>query len=353
MSQLIVWQGFEHEWKREVFGFRLAHRLSSLVNFIEEEGEGHVMVAGASPGVDGNYMEPQCFYRKVEAPTVRHSLRVVELEGTDCLDLSSAVPEATLELSGELVHDGEGEGACDAILAGIELLWKCDPAKQPEGWPGNSNGVWPAELDVSIDPPTRSGRRSTWRVRVRVVRGWTPMRGGVPLVAEKRLNHTMELSARIHVQILEGEDIRIERKEATVVDGEIRSEERLVAEDMPTGNPLAVAAMSHFGFTIPRHEGNGPKRHRGRYLSAVGFGVAERGQHYSVWGRVWAPITVVPSPVRHRITPVLLHFGANSNVGEQLTASGTVQSNSSEEAPFFSRYKKFDQSSIRARVPLD
>lgn len=351
MSEFVVWQGFEHEWKREILGFRLAHRLSSLVNYIDGNA---AMVAGASPGVDGNFMEPVCFYRRASAPGVTCSHRVVELEGTDSLEGD----EATIELHGRVECEmSSAAQVCEAILAGIDFTWSCDVDKQPDGQESNSNAVWPSEMSVSIGAAEREGTRVAFPVSVRVVRGWTPMRGGIPLIEEKPLNHAMDLSARVYVNVLDGAegDLVVQRRDAQHTQARLKDAERHTSAPLPglTGPGQEVTGITQFGFVMPARKETGALRHRGRYLSAIGFGVDDTSEGPQTWGRLWAPITVVQSDVHYQVSPVLLGFRPEAMLSEQASVRGQVHSNSSDEAPFFSHWKKFESDQTRARVPLD
>lgn len=323
------------------------------MNYIEGGSE-PAMVAGASPGVDGNFMEPKCFYRSVTSSSVSHRQCVVELHGTDALDLDSDPLEASLVLEETLEIDSNGEH-CVAVLGGIDFSWACDHAKQPDGQPGNSDAVWPVEFDVSVVPELSSGPKRSWRVRVRVVRGWTPMRGGIPLIEEKPLNFAMDLCARVHLTILDGTHLQLQSlpQPPFQSEGAIRNYQ-------PTRSPVTeladasfcVSALTQFGFSMPRRKESGPLRHRGRYLSAIGFGLEDTSAGFMGWARIWAPVTVFSSPVNYTLTPVILKFGDETQLEAQRSVAGSVHSNSSPQAPFFSKWNKFESNQTRTRVLL-
>jgi hypothetical protein len=299
---------------------------------------------------------------------VRDALRVQvtdTIEGDEVPHAETrAEPMVALDLG-----DCPDDHVVAVVLRGFALSCRCDPAKQPPELPCNSHGMWPYRLSVQLGRARRDGSRLEVPAVVDVARGWTPMKGGVPGIEEKPLNRRLDLAVDIHLSALVAPPEMLAVTEAAPVDqeGRARDDAAHLTRQRVTGVPgfaRAVVGMTGFGFELvpptdkPRH------RHRGRYLGALRFRVG-RGAYQPATGaaeiehesRLWVPRTVVASDVRYRSQAVLLQLAGDAVVSRGIEARGSVCSNSSPEAPLFSRWRKCGRpglgpEQIEDRVPL-
>jgi len=340
MGTAFLWQGFDHEWLRSVLGFRLPHRISKLDSYITgEDGERAEFHFGQATGVDGNFMKPVGHFSAIRADGLAVTRGVEELRWTDEIE-DGEVPCARSTLTRTI----SGEGV--AILRGLRLQTRCDPAKQPGDQPGNSDGMWPYRFSVRFD-----GAELT----VNIERGWTPNKGGIPGIEEKPLTRHLDFELDVAYTLLAGDEdvLAVTRADAAVAEGEARDTEHAQAVTAVNGvgdNRFPVAAVGLTGVEFELLPPTERKRHahRGRYIGAVGFRTElahyqpESGtatvQHRA---RVWVPVTVVRSQVRYQLDTALIQLaGPGAEVSPSQEVVGSLCSESSAQAPFFSHWKR-------------
>lgn len=322
-------------------GFATPHRISRLGSYLEQEPPRFGFEQAA--GVDGNYMRPVGCYASVSAPGVQVSEAQAVFTWTDEVEGDPPQARSTLE---QRVEVGEASGV---VLAGIRFESQCDSAKQPADCPCNSNGLWPFKMDVSVSPVAQGA----CTVNVELHRAWTPMKGGLPPVEIKPLNRHLDLRLEVRLTVLRGGPDALSVTPGPVL--ETRSEARRGASSVVTTSlngeaeryPTAVAGLTRFGFELlqtgdkPRH------RHRGRYIGNLRFHL-EDGAYDADAGRlqvhhhsqVWVPVTVVPTDVRYTMQSALIQLGEGSRVASNQEVEGQLCFNSTEQAPFFTRWCK-------------
>jgi hypothetical protein len=237
------------------------------------------------------------------------------------------------------------------LLAGIRLDTKCCDEHQSPDNPCNSNGLWPCHLAVRLEPPVRDGDHHVFEVVVEIDRAWTPTRGGVPFIEEKPLNEKLDFDLEVFVTALSGDDqhLRTTRQESRTVGSARRRTPRTTDLELH-GTPntrLGTVGLTGFGFTFVQSGRTRFHEHRGRYLTTLDFGVDAlrydplRGSaRVSDPQSVWIPRTVIGTDVETELHSVLVqlpHREARTWTGE---AVGSLCAHSSDQAPFFSRWKK-------------
>ncbi len=342
MATAFLWQGFHHEWLREVLRFRLPHRISKLDSYIaaetDSEAEFHF---GQATGVDGNVMEPQGFFTAIAADGLRVTRGRAELRWTDEIADENGVPCARSSISQAIPETGT------AVLRGFRLLTRCDPAKQPADSPGNSHGMWPYVFSIAL---------ADGQVHVHIERGWTPNKGGIPGIEEKPLTRHLDFEVDVMYSVLDASaDVMVATcGDSAVAEASVRRYASARAATAITGRgadefPVAAVGLRGFGFELVPPTERKRHQHRGRYISAVHFGSYLEHYHprtgvatLANGARGWAPVTVVRSDARYRIDPVLIQLrgpGATTSRTSG-TAKGLLCCPSTDQAPFFSHWKR-------------
>lgn len=342
-----TWSGFEHEWLREVSGFRVPHRVSKLTTRVQ----GASFTFGQDTGVDGNFMAPVGHAQRLRGKGLGAVDGQIDVAWTDDADDSThprAVHDETATLSidlGSTVLAGRARYA--VVLRGIELETTCDPAKQPVDRPCDSNGIWPYVFDVDLGAPSVVGSRLTCSVTLAIHRAWTPNRGGLPGVAEKALNDKIDVRLRIGVTVIGGSErmLAVTRGEDVRANGNVRDDvpkrTNATIDGSGASLPTAFVGVGGFGFRLSPSESGERFQHLGRYIGALRFGVENvrrrpGGATFDALTSVWVPDTVERSAVDYRLRPILLEIGE----GIETTAvrvSGRVCQNS-DGAPSFSTF---------------
>lgn len=356
MSGAVLWQGFDHEWLRAALGFRLPHRISKLDSFITGDFARARFHFGQATGVDGNYMRPVGYYGGLSSAGVIAHSRAVELAWTDEI-VDEPVPHAVSRVTGEAVIDAPGIDATTsvgALLRGFSLTTRCDPAKQPPELPRNSDGMWPYVFRIAVGEHSVEAGVVRVPVEVEIHRGWTPMKGGVPGIEEKPLNRRLDYEVALHVTVLTGrpESLAVRRAEPVAVTGRARDRRGVVVGANIAGEGLGryphhAIGVTSFGFELPVHSPKPRHQHRGRYIAGLRFRARPVGYDADTGIAavdcdmgLWVPRTVVATDVRYRMQPALIQLGPGASSTEQRAATGCLCSNSADEAPFFSRWKR-------------
>ena len=375
-DDIFVWRGFDHDWLRTVAGFRTPHRVSKLHSFVSTEGGRAQFAFGQATGVDGNYMRPVGHYAVLRAPGVGSVQRSVTLAWTDEVD-GGRYPQACSDRGAELSVDladaflGRVPEQHAVVLSGFQLQSRCDPQKQPADNPRNSDGMWPFKLGVWLGEPVREGTTLRCPVNVHVYRAWTPMLGGLPPFEIKPLNARLDIEVTVMVTVVAGDEgaLRVTRGPEVGASTSARSTREVDIDATVRGvrerYPHAVSALHGFGFELLRSSRLPMHGHLGRYLNNLRFRV-EDGAYDSQRGvlevahraQVWVPSTVVPTDVRCTLGSTLLQLGPGARVRTNQQVRGQLCSNSTDQAPFFSRWCECgdhehgpDQSEARVCLP--
>ncbi|MEZ4366142.1 MAG: hypothetical protein R2939_07620 [Kofleriaceae bacterium] len=368
VDHALLWQGFDHEWLREVVGFRVPHRVSLLDSYLDEitatdaggwrvDGTYH---AGQSTGVDGNYMRPRVAFAAVTAPGLWAHAGDTHLTWTDRLvdvDVDGApYPRASSTFDQEVVLGVPPGGRYALALRGVALDMACRDEAQPPETPCNSNGMWPYRMAIDVrdcDPGDGADGVLRCRVHVEIARAWTPNHGGLPGVEEKPLNAALDYDLRVLWTALGGAvaDVGLarapifERTQAGHEDAPVTTTTTITGAPGFTG---AVAALDHVAFTLAPPDSSNPEmNHLGRYLGQLAFNTtltshdaATGAVELTPSARVWLPDTVVDAEISHEVgTLVLWHRGQSA----QGDATTSLCVNSSDQAPDFSAWEECDQ----------
>lgn len=350
MPATYLWQGFRHEWLREVLGFRLPHRISRLHSHVTPEGR---FSFAQSTGVDGNYMRPLGLWAKVGAPDIIVAQEDVSLTWRDEVDTSCGVPMARSTRSETLTFSLPPEVAdAEVVLRGIRLDTRCCDAHQPDDQPCNSNGFWPTAMAVQLGAVSLREGVATVPLEVTIDRGWTPTRGGVPLIEEKPLNASLDYSLEVGVTLLGG-------AEGALASTRARSETRGSARRRDANTELkrvpgaragaTVVGITGFGFSFERRWRMKPFDHLGRYLTALDFRVGDVHRdertgavHVAHQSGVWIPRTVVGTDVRTHLETAVLQLSHPEATSARGSVEGSLCIHSSDQAPFFSYWRPGD-----------
>ncbi len=355
MTRAHLWQGFAHEWLREVAGFRLPHRISRLSNHIDDaRDDGAHLHAAMAPGVDGNFMRPEGFASVVDAPRLDVHRAEARFALTDTIvdhPRPHAETDATQRIRVSLPGLSDDEEAI-ALLRGFAFASSCDPRKQPPELPCNSNGLWPYRFGLRIDTPKRAHDALEVPISLTVHRGWTPTRGGVPVLEEKPLNRCLDFSVRVFVTVLRGprallHGTRGKRMEQEAQARSARVPSRAEALTGLPGYPNAIVGLHGFAFELDPLGERGAMADRGRYLSGLCF-VAKPGRYHEKTGtlavrheaQVYLPRTVLPARARYETEATLVQLGPGATATPRVRATARICSPSRPEAPFFSKWDR-------------
>jgi hypothetical protein len=223
-----LWQGFEHDWKRRVFGvFRTPHRISQLISRILDELHEFDPVAfriahqartdmSQSTGVDGDWMRPSIHYGIFHRPDIEVKRGVLRVEFTDDTESSGKGGNALSIVHGPFSFTSTTwqifeNHRTEVLLQGFSMKTECIAGEQgPESC--NSNGIWPYRFKVELTDCQREIRSlSTGEAHhdcgyhIEIGRAWTPNRGGLPPFETKPLNRFGKFEFEIGVQTLSGQ----------------------------------------------------------------------------------------------------------------------------------------------------
>jgi len=287
-QELFIWQGFSHEWQRTAIGgFRVPNRLSGFRSFIEHQTpvQDSVFTVGQETGVDGNFMEPEGYFARINTTNLFVEHGQVELIWDD---LVQPVPWIGPEASGfQTVRvevplpPGDSEEA-EMFLQGVEFEPACRDPLQPDEQPCNGNGVWPVGFDVNIDNCAIVDVTLGCDVTVQLDRAWTPSLGGVPnffgpilsgagpIICEKPLNQVTRIFFTVHYSVISGNSLELRNlgENAAQRIGKLHDNQPTLQDQRTIQKPANVSvvnAFKQFGFRLT----TSPLR--GRYL--LGWGV--------------------------------------------------------------------------------
>ena len=208
-----IWQGFNHEWERRVVGlWSVPHRVSVLENRIGDERHSHSpegLLSEASfhfaqsTGVDGDTMHPQGYVARVHSPDLivqRGTLALAVSDQTQPGPVPSAFTRFEEIIAVETSADAPTHSV--ALIQGISFRSRClDDVDDC-----NSDGLWPYRFLVDLGTCQTVATDTACPVNVEIGRAWTPNRGGVKVIEEKRVSDRMSLDILIHYVVLTGPD---------------------------------------------------------------------------------------------------------------------------------------------------
>ncbi len=352
-----LWRGLQHEWLRRVAGFRIPHRISKLDSYIDAEtfearsGQA-TFNFGQATGVDGNYMRPIGSFASVSArglQVVRGSVLAEWIDTSDGAEHPQARSDEALRFQVDLAEDFDAHAV---VLRGIRLESHCDPANQPADEPCNSNGLWPFRMHFEVGPCEVQGRSLDCGALIRIHRAWTPNRGGLPPIEIKPFNHRLDFEVELFWTALAGPSqvFAAHRGAPISVPGRARDEAPVVGQAELSGvdgglYPAGLIAPVAFGFEFTRTGDADRFQHLGRYIGALHFDLRDEAYDadtgvlgYRHTSRVWVPDTVAATDVVYTHQGSLLQFADPLAAGPHRRAQGSLCSNSSDQAPAFSRW---------------
>ena len=378
----ILWQGFDHEWRRFVLlprEGRVPHRISRLASYTRTDTDSDQNISGSfhfaqSTGVDGNYMWPEGYWSALHSSRVEILSQSLALQWTDTISSDAgdeapfAVSDKTTMISLSVPHGFRAA----AVLNGIDLAVSCDNSKQPAELPCNSDGLWPYEFFIGFDQCLTTGNNGSGQIQtlecplhIRLHRGWTPNKGGLqipPFFNEvKPLNQRLDIQLTVHYSLLQAplSEFNVVYPESfthtqTLQNPESYQNEFTMAWQNSFVNSRLMSGITGFGFQL--HEPlyiqdiwtllGSDTRRRGRYIARLRFHSdnPRRNQDHSLLTlpystHVWSPITVVDSLVTTRLDTAILEFSENTATGEQHKTRGRLCINSTDQAPAFSRWQ--------------
>ena len=358
-GDIYIWRGFRHDWRREVLGFKTPHRISKLASYVSG-GDTPSFHFGQAAGVDGNFMQPVGYYAGIRGEGVAATQARAVFSWTDALD-DAAYPQAKSDLEDVISIDLAGtplEGCSTlvAVLGGFRLKSACDPGKQPADNPCNSNGMWPFHLSMSVGRCERDGATLRVPARAKIYRAWTPHLGGLPPFEIKPLNNRLDFELELMITILgaTGEHLHVTHGPTLSAQASARGEGISISstiEGAAGHYPRAISALTSFGFEFVRTGARAKNGHLGRYISNLRFNVEDQAydaasgvltvDHHA---QTWIPISVVGTDARYQMSSVLLQLGSEVEASGNREAHGQLCFNSTEQAPFFSRWCKCGES---------
>jgi hypothetical protein len=366
-----LWQGMEHRWLRSVMGFAVPHRIAFLESSVGDEAngsehdDGALFAFGQGTGVDGNHMQPVGLWAAFESPSVVALRGTHEFSGTDAVvkalyPRAETQASATVDMALPVGVDAE-RATVTGVLQGFTLETKCDPKKQPDGSPCNSDGAWPVALAFGVEGCAIADRKVTCRVSFRFDRAWTPTNGGVPGIEEKPLNERLDYRFNVKILAVVGKsaDFAVSEDVVSLV-GAIHDQEPRVATrtvGVSASASAATVGFSHLGFELYRTQADASANHLGRYIGALNFGLrnaaydSNQGKFvYDVGLQVWAPNTVRASGVSYEAKTQVLQFRTGSVTHG--SAKGALCLNSAG-APTFSAWQQCGKGGLVAERRRD
>ena len=364
-SVALLWQGFQHDWLRKVFGaWSVPHRVSLIENRIGEAThtltEDGLVSEGAfhfaqSTGVDGDYMHPEGYVARVYAPDLhvtRGSVAFTFADQTEDLRVPKAFRRFNPRVGG--ADPVEEASHSVALFQGFSVRSRClDAADEC-----NSDGLWPYRFLIELGTCEPVGDQTVCPLNVEIGRAWTPNRGGVKIIEEKRVSERMSLDIDVHYVVLTGPADNLTSKRA-VFENALASNHRMIFAEqkvpVATGesgmsDPRATVGVSSFGFQFYPTGYHRDLLHRGRYVGGWALrlrmdsldparGVATIGHS----GGIFLPKTVTSTGVSIELGMTVLQLGhPEAQVTSGQAVAGLICSDS-HGAPFFSRWKRCDR----------
>jgi len=361
----LLWQGFQHDWLRKVLGaWSVPHRVSLIENRIGEvthalTAEGLVSEGAfhfaQSTGVDGDYMHPEGYLARVYAPDLHVERGSVAFKFAD-QTADARVPKAFRRFNHLIAVDAPVEVASHsvALFQGFSVRSRC----LDEADVCNSDGLWPYRFLIELGTCEAVEDLTVCPLNVEIGRAWTPNRGGVKVIEEKRVSERMSLDIDVHYVVLTGPADTLSSKRA-LFENALPSNHRMIFAEqvvpVPTGtsqmsDPRGAVGVSSFGFQFYPTGYERDLLHRGRYVGGwalrlrmdgldVERGVANIGHS----GGIFLPKTVTSTGVSVELGMTVLQLGhPDARVTPGQEVAGLICSDS-HGAPFFSRWKRCEQ----------
>ena len=352
-----LWQGFRHFWERRTFGgFYLPHRVSRFESRIREvahaeAGSGGTYGFAQNTGVDGDWMAPEGYVRRVTSPDIRVHRGVEVVTGED--EVEGRNPRA-LQRYDRLIEvpkpSGNGHAVAVAVLQGLSFRSWCIEDDDSEC---RSDGIWPYRFRATLGACTEVEDTLACPLAVEVGRAWTPGRGGIRFIEEKPVETRMGIEVEINYAVItasEGDMVAT----PFVFENALASDRQTVHEaqtvdipGLPKGLPSATVALTGLAFEfIPSRRGSA--KNRGRYIGGWGVRVgagdynAENG--YLVVdhaGGIWLPATVASTGLSLEVAMSVIQLAHEGAVGEGVTVGGSLCA-PSNGAPWFSKWDRCD-----------
>ena len=98
----IIWQGFNHEWKRELVGIETPHRMGSIENQIFGDHHDPKARFSFTPGVNGDFAQPEASFQRISVDDItkfKVESKSMKFEGSDLInstDEHAKHPEANI-----------------------------------------------------------------------------------------------------------------------------------------------------------------------------------------------------------------------------------------------------------------
>jgi hypothetical protein len=340
----LIWQGFHHQWLRQIAGQQTPHRISKLAAFFD--GEQHASnpaqgtwlstanaYFGYGPGVDGDHASPNLRFAAAYSDRIRVVHGAIRFRFSDTTQqLNPLTSENRLQRELLIPRACFGDlqrldrNSHTAVLRGIALRTSCSDAKQPPGKSCNSDGMWAHRLAVGIDNCSVSVEDAiVCRVRLEIFRSFNPD-------GTKPYNHVLDFDVQVFYSAVAGPEsafaaLPVQRisETAKLTDGPLTG---MITLPGRTGYAKGTVGLHGFGFEL--HE-TGIHKNRGRYLTTVSFGV-EPMEYVAREGTLrvkyqmglGAPNSTFPADASYHLDPVLLLFAEDAQVAQQRVARGHV-----------------------------
>jgi hypothetical protein len=354
----LIWQGFEHRWRRRAFGsFAVPHRVSRFANLVTDEqhawtehglrSSGNVSFA-QSTGVDGDWMLPAAFLSRLHAPDLRVDRERRTYSFVDQVQDPDA-PRAFRRFHDVLrVPAAEAETTAVAVLGGMAIRSKC---LDGDGV-CNSDGLWPYRFAIELAPCARVDDELVCPLQVEIGRAWTPNRGGVKLIEEKPVSQRMSIEIEVPIVLLSGSSSALAATPITFERAVGSNREQVgEAQQIPVpvhggGRfPLATVGLTALGFAFypagTRHD----LEQRGRYVG--GWDLHVRPAAYdpteglftlSHAGSIFLPRTVRRTGVGIELGMAVVQLAHPEARLDELAPTTTTLCSDGHDAPFFSRW---------------
>ncbi|MGC6493962.1 MAG: hypothetical protein ACON5B_14090 [Myxococcota bacterium] len=370
-THAFLWQGFAHDWERRFLSFAVPHRVSLFDNRLSDmthEQQGEVVAStanfnfGQSTGVDGDAMTPRGYYARVSSPDIRVHRGVAVVDFNDQIQ-EGAAPRAFKrhrELLMIPVSELGGETAAP-VIQGLRLEAECLDGEDM----CNSNGLWPYRFAVRLDPCTQVEQTLVCPLNIELGRAWTPGRGGLKYIEEKRLSERMGIKVDLSWAVLSGPEETFHAS-SYVFENAVPTNRKIVFEEQVDPVPgkgggqfgHAAVGVNSFGFTFTPSRRNADHAHRGRYIGGWGLRVHNNGYDADSGvlslghsGGIFMPKTVSSTGVQFELGLTMLQLGhADATVHSNGEVVGAICSDSHPKAPFFSKWVQCAKRGVEPRV---
>ncbi|MCP3942647.1 MAG: hypothetical protein GY710_14320 [Desulfobacteraceae bacterium] len=354
----------QHDWLRTVAGFKTPHRISTLKSYIDYEStqlneSGQVstlFVMGQNTGVDGDFMKPEGKYTTIDSDAVFSIPGKLQFSWTD--DGSQGdYPEAKSIIHKNITIPLDDYTALPAdqftvAFNGFSIKSICDDEKQPIGISCNSNGMWPYKFHLSLTPGEIIGNDYQFTVCIEISRAWTTNKGGIIGVEEKPFDGRLDIDLDIYYVVLGGRNSQVAVSDifTIAVDGQLKNDDPYKGKTQIQGKmgfEHATTLISSIGFELKQSKVADKYKRLGRYIGKIQYSITDGAydplsglMDYGYTMHVWAPDTVTASDITYVLSTQLLQFQTQENFSLSKTATGSVCCNSTDNAPFFSRWQK-------------